>query len=227
MILITIFLLVAINMYGFIYSSLITKYQFFLSNKIQEKKIDYKVLLNRMPLITFNIFILILLNVIGIKFFHHIFLKEFTSVLICFIEILFVLLIDDLFFYFLHRLMHENKYIYKKIHKIHHRANVPIPLEYIYVHPLEWMSGMIGPFLGMYVIGGISFESYCLYLVIRNMHEIHIHSGIKTSNISKLIPMYGTNEHHDVHHSHREGNYASTFIIWDLLFRTRLNIKNH
>ena len=87
MILITIFLLLVINIYGFIYSSFITKYNFLSSDKIQEKKIGYKVLLNRMPLITFNIFVLILLNVIGIKFFHHIFLKEFTSVFICFIEI--------------------------------------------------------------------------------------------------------------------------------------------
>ena len=86
-----------------------------------------------------------------------------------------------MYFYFLHRLMHENKFIYKTIHKIHHRAITPMPFEYIYVHPLEWSSGMIGPFLGMLLIGGISFESYMLYLVIRNMHEIHIHSGIKTS----------------------------------------------
>ena len=64
--------------------------------------------------------------------------------------------------------MHENKYIYKKIHKIHHRANVTIPIEYIYVHPFEWMSGFIGPFLGMMFIGGISFESYLIYLIVRN-----------------------------------------------------------
>lgn len=225
MILITVSLLILINIYGFIYSAFITKYGFLSLNKIQSKIINYDILLSRLPLIIFNVSILIIFNVIGVNFFHHIFLKEFNSILVCFFEIIFVLLIDDFFFYFLHRMMHENKYIYRKIHKIHHRANVPIPLEYIYVHPLEWMSGMIGPFLGMYLIGGISFESYCVYLIIRNIHEIHIHSGIRTLSIYKLFPLYGTNEHHDIHHSHRDGNYASTFIIWDLLFKTKLTSK--
>tara|TARA_B100000029_G_C17149352_1_gene805419 strand:- start:171 stop:665 length:495 start_codon:yes stop_codon:yes gene_type:complete len=161
-------------------------------------------------------------NFIGVKYFHHVFLTEYISPIICFTQIIFVLIVDDFFFYLLHRIMHESKYIYKKIHKIHHRANVPIPLEYIYVHPLEWMSGMIGPFLGMYFIGGIAFESYCIYLIIRNLHEIHIHSGIKTSIFYKILPIYGSNEHHDIHHAKRDGNYASTFIIWDLIFRTKL-----
>ena len=119
--------------------------------------------------------------------------------------------------------MHENKYIYKVIHKIHHRANVTIPIEYIYVHPLEWMSGMIGPFLGMVMIGGISFEAYLVYLIVRNLHELHIHSGIKTSFLHKIIPFYGANEHHDLHHAKRDGNYASTFIFWDVLMKTRFN----
>ena len=221
-VLITVILLVLINLYGFIYSLFITKYNFFSNNKIQFKINNYTYLLNRLPLILFNLFVLILLNVVGVKFFHNIFLSEYNSLVICILEIVFVLFVDDFFFYILHRGMHENKYIYKKIHKIHHRANVPIPLEYIYVHPLEWMTGMIGPFIAMYLLGGISFISYCFYLIIRNVHEIHIHSGIKSSKLFKYFNLYGHNEHHDVHHSKRNGNYASTFVLWDLIFKTRI-----
>jgi len=83
------------------------------------------------------------------------------------------------------------------------------------------MSGMIGPFIGMILIGGISFYSYLIYLVIRNIHELHIHSGIITSKIFKIIPFYGTNEHHDIHHEKRDGNYSSTFTFWDFLFKTK------
>jgi len=221
MIAITITLLILINFYGFLYSLLITKYNFSNSFKIQSKNIEYKVLKKRLPLIVFNVSVLIFFNYIGIRFFGHLFLKDYNSIIICFVEILFVLIVDDFFFYILHRGMHESKYIYKKIHKIHHRANVPIPFEYIYVHPLEWMSGMLGPFIGMYIMGGIAFESYCMYLIVRNIHEIHIHSGIKTSFIFNMIPFYGKNEHHDMHHAKRHGNYASTFTIWDHLFNTK------
>ena len=222
MITITIILLLAINLYGFIYSMSITKYHFLENQKIQTKVNSFKLLLNRCPLIIFNVSILIVLNFIGIKFFHSVFLREFNSYLYSGYEVLFVLLVDDFFFYVLHRMMHESTYIYKKIHKIHHRANTPMPFEYIYVHPLEWMSGMIGPFLGMYLLGGISFFAYCVYLVVRNIHEIHIHSGIKTSQYLKHVPLYGINEHHDVHHSRRMGNYASTFTFWDILLKTKI-----
>ena len=222
MITITIILLILINLYGFLYSLLITKYNYSYSNKIQLKRIDYGTLKKRLPLILFNVSVLVSFNYVGIKYFDHIFLKEYNSFMICLFEVLFVLIIDDFFFYLLHRGMHESKYIYKKIHKIHHRANVPIPFEYIYVHPLEWMSGMIGPFIGMYFIGGIAFQSYCIYLIVRNIHEIHIHSGIKTSIIFNVIPFYGNNEHHDTHHADRDGNYASTFTVWDFLFNTKL-----
>ena len=127
-----------------------------------------------------------------------------------------------MFFYVLHRLMHENKYIYRKIHKIHHRANTPIPIDYIYVHPLEWSSGMIGPFIGMFMLGGISIYSFWIYLIVRNLHELHIHSGIVTSFFMRIIPFYGDNEHHDIHHSIRDGNYSSTFILWDYIFKTKI-----
>jgi len=221
-ILITLLLLLSINSYGFIYSYLITGKSFLLNQRIQSKTNSFQVLKNRTPLVLFNVFILIILNVIGLYFFKSYYIKEYISVVVVFLEVLFILIVDDFFFYILHRGMHENKYIYKTIHKIHHRANTPIPIDYIYVHPLEWMSGMIGPFLGMFLIGGISIYSFWLYLIIRNFHEIHIHSGVKSSNINYIIPFYGNNEHHDVHHSQRDGNYSSTFIFWDKLLKTKL-----
>ena len=45
--------------------------------------------------------------------------------------------------------------------------------------------------------------------------------GIKTSWIKFLIPFYGDNEHHDLHHAKRDGNYASTFILWDKIMGTK------
>ena len=221
-VIITVFLLFFINFYGVVFSYLITKKNFSAVSKIQVKKISYETFLKRIPLCSFNILILIILNAIALQYFEDFFLKEYFSPGILCLEIFIVLAIDDFFFYFLHKYMHANKFIYKKIHKIHHRANTPIPIEYIYVHPLEWMSGMIGPFIGMYFIGGIAFQSYCIYLIVRNIHEIHIHSGIKTSIIFNVIPFYGNNEHHDTHHADRDGNYASTFTVWDFLFNTKL-----
>ena len=217
----TLSLLFLINIYGFLYSYLITTTSFFKSYKIQSKDIGFEIIKRRSFLVLFNIIILMFLTSIGLMFFESIFITSYKSFSIALGKLIIVLLIDDLFFYFLHRIMHQSKYIYKTIHKIHHRANTPIPIDYIYVHPLEWLSGFIGPFLGMVLLGGISVYTFWAYLIIRNIHELHIHSGLKTSFLSKIIPFYGPNEHHDMHHAKRDGNYASTLIIWDKIFKTQ------
>ena len=220
----TLFLLFSINTYAFIYSFLITNKSFFTKSKIQSKIISFSVLMERTPLVIFNVAVLMILTVIGLVYFREYYIKEYVSISYIFLEVFFVLLIDDFFFYILHRKMHENKYIYKKIHKIHHRANTPIPFDYIYVHPFEWLSGFIGPFIGMLLLGGISVYSFWIYLIVRNLHEIHIHSGIKSSSLVNIIPFYGNNEHHDTHHAKRDGNYSSTFTLWDRIFKTKLNM---
>ena len=69
--------------------------------------------------------------------------------------------------------MHENKYVYYKIHKIHHEANSPIPIDYIYVHPLECQ--IYRSFIGILILGGVNIYTFWLYLIIRNLHELDIH----------------------------------------------------
>ena len=56
-------------------------------------------------------------------------------------------------------------------------------------------------------------------MVVRNIHELEIHSGFKSS-FSRWIPFWGENEHHDMHHAKLNGNYSSTFTLWDKIFGT-------
>tara|TARA_Y100000590_G_C15684188_1_gene1000965 strand:- start:383 stop:1075 length:693 start_codon:yes stop_codon:yes gene_type:complete len=221
---ITLLLLVFVNVSGYLYSLLYVKNLIGKSSRIQaQSRTDLNYLNDHLPLIIFNVLTLMLFVFIGFYFFKDsIINQESISILGILLQLFVILLFDDTFFYFLHRLMHENKYIYTKIHKIHHRANSPIAIDYIYVHPLEWMSGFIGPFIGILIMGGVNIYTFWLYLFVRNFHELAIHSGLKSSFISRIIPFYGNNEHHDLHHAKRDGNYASTFNFWDILFKTRL-----
>jgi len=212
-----------INGLGYLYSYLIVTEKIGINKKIQsEAERGKEYFLKHTPLFLINVSLLILFVFIGFYFFEDYIISSNLKItfLNIFFQLFVILLFDDTFFYFLHRLMHENKFIYKKIHKIHHRANSPIPIDYIYVHPLEWMSGFIGPFIGILLLGGVSIYSFLLYLLVRNFHELAIHSGLKTGFLK--FPFYGTNEHHDLHHAKRDGNYASTFTIWDTLLRTKL-----
>ena len=222
---ITLSILVAINIFGLFYSYLIIDKGFLQSAKLQTRPHKLIFFHQRLPLILFNIFTLLLVTGLGLHFFSDYIIRDFKSLEWCLAEVLIVLLIDDMYFYFYHRLMHQNKYIYRKIHIIHHRATTPFPSEYLYTHPLEWMIGMIGPFIGIAILGGISIYSFWLLLIIRNIHELDIHSGLKSNFLIKLFPFSGSNEHHDLHHSILDGNYASSFTFLDKIFKTEIKTR--
>ena len=85
--------------------------------------------------------------------------------------------------------------------------------------------GYIGPFIAVFLISifsPINILAFWLYQLIRNIHELDVHSGYK-SFFSKWIPFWGESEHHDLHHKKLNGNYATTFTIWDRLFKTKID----
>jgi methylsterol monooxygenase len=86
------------------------------------------------------------------------------------------------------------------------------------------MGGAAGPVLALIIMHvgfgwDISVWAFWAYSAFRNIHEIDIHSGVG-SMLFRYVPFWGTVEHHNRHHSHSRGNYASTFTYLDRLFGT-------
>ena len=225
-IVITTIFIILINVFALLHS------YFFVTGRIKHRKRiqkkfqrpDLRYLKSHLPIFLVNVASLILLSGAGLYFFYDYIIDiNKTSIAHIVIPVFIIFIIDDIFFYFVHKLIHVNKFLYKKIHRIHHEANMPIAIDYIYAHPLEWMVGYIGPFIGILLYGGISIYTFWLYLIIRNMHEIFIHSGINSSSfLYKIIPFAADNKHHDLHHEKYNCNYASTFTFWDRVFKTQL-----
>lgn len=135
-----------------------------------------------------------------------------------------VLGVDDLWFYGLHRAIHVHKGLYRRIHRIHHEAFSPLPLEYIYVHPLEWILGSLGmviPFLAIYLVtGAIPLGTLLVCASLRQLHELDIHSGVRAV-LLRWLPILAPADHHDLHHAKPNcGNYGSTTLLWDWVFGT-------
>ena len=225
-IIITSILIIAINIFAYLHSYLFITLKIGRATRIQKTGLspDLDYLRSHTPRFLVNVVSLILLSGAGLYFFYDYIIDiNKTSILHIVIPVFIIFIIDDIFFYFVHRLIHVNKFLYKKIHRIHHEANMPVAIDYIYAHPLEWMVGYIGPFIGILLYGGISIYTFWLYLIIRNLHEIFIHSGIHSSSfLYKIIPFAANNKHHDLHHEKYNCNYASTFTFWDGIFKTRL-----
>jgi len=224
-ILVTLGILLVGNIIALVYSWLVLYTDVFKKYRLQEKKYKPGIFFQRLPLILFNLAILSLITAVSLYFFAD---KIFeTSIPVWWlipVQVIFIFVIDDAWFYFAHRLMHENKFLLRKIHSIHHQAITPFPLEYIYVHPLEWMIGSVGSFLGLIalmMIMPVNIYAFWIYGIIRNLHEVEIHSDLR-SPIVKYIPFLNPTENHDLHHSKVKGNYASMFTIWDRVFGTVL-----
>lgn len=224
-ILITVAILFCTNLIGYIYTALILHTNLINDYRIQPKEYFAKRFYERFPLILFNISILLGVGIVGVFLLQGFIDFELPTVWVFVWQLVLIFLIDDLYFYFYHSALHT-KFLYKHIHKTHHRSTMPIPMEYIFTHPLEWFFGAIGPFIGLVVIASfaeINIYAFWAMSALRNLHELDIHSGIKSSKITSLIPFYGTTEHHDLHHSKNRGNYASTFTLWDKVFGTEID----
>ena len=178
----------------------------------------------RLPLIAFNLTILTALTVVGLAMGYTAFDFGWQGGALVVGQFLFLVFLDDAYFYFFHRLLHVNPYLYKKVHKVHHRAFAPFPLEYIYVHPLEWMFGALAIPVGLGCIFSRQwFNLRSRILGLRILAEFPRNRySLGASFVSRNVDsIYGTTEHHDRHHMKKtQGNYASTFTIWDRALKT-------
>lgn len=216
--------LIVSNVFGVIYSMVVLKTRFLDSFAIQDKKTyQPKIFSQRIGLFLLNFCILLALSSTSVYLFFDLFDPELPAWWVLLIQVLIAFVVDDIWFYFIHRLMHENKYLLKKVHAIHHRSTKPFPLEYLYAHPLEWMMGLAGSifaFAVIFIFMPVSIYSFWIFGVLRNLHEIQIHSDIEIPVLSKL-PFVSKTRNHDDHHAKLTGNYASTFTWMDRIFNTK------
>ena len=110
----TLAIILACNVLGFIISIISIHFPFLQKFRIQKRKIKSSIFYNRLPLILFNIILLMLVSGFGLYYLYFLFdpvLK--LDFLIIAVQLLVILLIDDIYFYFLHFWMHTNQYILK------------------------------------------------------------------------------------------------------------------
>jgi len=192
-----------------------------------ERMVPWQEWRGRIPLIAANLLILAALSAAGMWQQRAFFTWDSGSPARFAAVFLLLLVLDDAFFYAYHRALHQVPFLYRAIHRIHHRAYAPVPLDYIYVHPLEWALGATGIVIGLVVthlwLGQIPILPFLAYNLFRNVRELIIHSGLPSGALRHL-KVLGLTEHHDLHHARLQGNYASMLHLWDMLFRTQLRV---
>lgn len=190
---------------------LIDYFKCFVNNKIQYdynliisyyKKCFWCVLLNTFIFSLIPIFIVSLFEVQNPQFF------DLTK---CFIDIICILFLTDIFFYSIHRLLHC-PWLYTYIHKKHHQIIAPIGFSAIYMTPIDFLIGNALPvYFPLYLVGahGITIKLWIIFTTINTI--IFSHSGFKS------LAFY-----HDIHHSHFNKNYGINLFM-DRLLDTSVN----
>lgn len=220
---------ISMNILALGYSWLVLYAKFRKEAAIQPKDYKEDVFPNRIPLISINILLIWIFAFSSFYVFQDFFILDgFPGIGVFVIQFLMFFLIDDAWFYLMHRSFHEFPFLMQHIHKRHHTASKPFPLDYMYVHPLEWMLGMIGPALGIVAIMLVYGQMYAwpiwIMIMFRNLHEMQAHSGLRAT-WTRYTVLLGTSDHHDHHHSKLKGNFGSITRIWDLIFGTEIEEK--
>ncbi|KAL9646323.1 hypothetical protein ABK040_014476 [Willaertia magna] len=130
------------------------------------------------------------------------------------------LIIEDAWFYWIHRFLHT-EWGYKNIHCTHHEYQTPIGYCSSYASLIEFLILGVGSFIGPFAIGCPHIVGWWVWMTIRQIEAMDCHTGFDFPwSLHNIIPFYCGAVHHDHHHKTYNGNFASTFTWWDYYMGT-------
>lgn len=128
------------------------------------------------------------------------------------LDITLILLMQDVLFYYLHRLFHYPP-LYRAYHKRHHEFTSPVAIAAVYAHPVEHVCvNLLSVWLPTFILG-VHCAEYWLWFAIVIIGTFINHSGYHLP----FIPI--SPEHHDFHHLVFTENFG-TFRYLDWLHGT-------
>jgi sterol desaturase/sphingolipid hydroxylase (fatty acid hydroxylase superfamily) len=148
------------------------------------------------------------------------------------LQIIFFLLLDDFLYYLMHRWMHENKWMLRNVHSVHHRIRNTSALDGNYFHWLEFVLTASLAIIGPLLVGCHLYVLY-VWIIIRNIEAADGHAGYDFPwNPLRFLPLYDGPVYHDFHHARFKGNYAGALHYLDRYFDTYIKEylryrKNH
>jgi sterol desaturase/sphingolipid hydroxylase (fatty acid hydroxylase superfamily) len=127
----------------------------------------------------------------------------------------------DLYFYIIHRLLHQ-KFLFKYIHYVHHKSNPSNIFSSYSFHPIEAL--LYIAITGIIFIWGVNFYALLIAAFVSDFLTIIWHSWYElfSRKFSKnpLFKIMATTSYHDLHHSRNSWNIALYFTYLDKIFWT-------
>jgi len=124
--------------------------------------------------------------------------------------------------YWLHRLKHENSFLWRHLHQLHHSATRIECLTSFYKHPLELLLTALVTLFGLFFVLNVTFQAFALVVGTIKFLDMFQHSNVSTPRWMGFL--LHRPESHSVHHKadHHRDNYCE-IPLWDQVFGTFQN----
>ncbi|KAL6211348.1 hypothetical protein ACLB2K_016575 [Fragaria x ananassa] len=145
------------------------------------------------------------------------------SILVQIVQIVVAMLVMDTWQYFVHRYMHQNKFLYRHVHSQHHRLVVPYAIGALYNHPLEGL--LLDTFGGAlsFLVSGMTARTAVTFFCFAVIKTVDDHCGLWLPYNVLHTFFQNNTAYHDIHHQLQglKYNYSQPFFpIWDKIFGT-------
>ena len=140
------------------------------------------------------------------------------------IKIMTAFLIIDTWQFFLHRSMHQNKFLYKHFHSRHHQLYVPYAFGALFNNPVEgFLLDTVGTGIASLALDLTPRESIFLY-TFSTLKTVDDHCGysLPWDLFQKVFP--NNSIYHDIHHQMFGIKYHFSqpfFVFWDTIFSSQ------
>jgi Delta7-sterol 5-desaturase len=138
------------------------------------------------------------------------------------LSVVLMILFQDTFFYWAHRSMHW-KPLYNLAHKVHHDSIDTSPFTAYSFHPVETIIEALPSAIFSFLLP-VHFSALIGYQVVSLVMNVIGHLGYEIIPQSWtthwLLKWKTPSTHHNMHHSHVNGNYTLYFRFWDVWMGT-------
>lgn len=139
-----------------------------------------------------------------------------------FLSIVLMMLVQDTYFYWTHRLMHLRA-LFRHVHRTHHLSTNPSAISTYAVHPLEALVDYGASLIILFLIPSTGLSLF-IFSWVNVSYAVYTHvgyelfpEGTKNHWLGRWI---NTSAAHNLHHAKARYNYSWYFLFWDRMMGT-------
>ncbi|KAJ7969746.1 sphinganine C4-monooxygenase 1-like [Quillaja saponaria] len=145
------------------------------------------------------------------------------SITVQVLQIIVAMFVMDTWQYFVHRYMHQNKFLYRHVHSQHHKLVVSYAIGALYNHLVEGL--LLDTFGGAmsFLVSRLTARTAVLFFCFAVIKTVDDHSGLWLPGNVFHIFFQNNTAYHDIHHQLQgfKYNYSQPFFpIWNKFLGT-------